>query len=96
MYLLLVIRAIIMLLIVILSVPGALLNAPLGLISRYLSIREARRALSKSEVKVKAKDVVASYKVLVAIVVALLPGGSPSTASTRTPETWGRSPRSSA
>lgn len=69
MYLLLVLRAVLVLIIVLLSIPGALLNAPLGLISRYLSRREAARALSKSEVKVAAKDVVASYKVLVAVVV---------------------------
>ena len=69
MYVLLVLRAILVLLIIVLSVPGALLNAPLGLISRYLSIREARRALLKSEVKLKAHDVVASYKVLVAMVI---------------------------
>lgn len=73
---------------------GALFNAPLGMISRVLASREAKRALQKSEVKVskgrcllfysfcisfcqffplpfqvKGQDVIASYKVLVAVVL---------------------------
>lgn len=58
----LLLRFIVLLGIVMVSIPGAALNAPLGLISRYMAKREAKRALSKSEVKVKAQDVLASYK----------------------------------
>jgi glycerol-3-phosphate O-acyltransferase/dihydroxyacetone phosphate acyltransferase len=63
----LLLRFVVLLGIVMLSIPGAALNAPLGLISRFMAKREAKRALQKSEVKVKAQDVLASYKVLVAV-----------------------------
>ena len=62
-------RGVILLGLVMLSLPGAILNAPLGLISRYMAQREAQRALKKSEVKLKAQDVVGSYKVIVAVFV---------------------------
>jgi glycerol-3-phosphate O-acyltransferase/dihydroxyacetone phosphate acyltransferase len=69
MYLTLILRAVLLFVIVILSIPGAVLNSPLGLIARFLSNREAKRALSKSEVKVKAQDVLASHKVIVAMAI---------------------------
>lgn len=69
MYLTLILRFVVLCFILLLSIPGFVLNAPLGMVSRILSRKEARRALQKSEVKVKAQDVIASYKVLVALVV---------------------------
>lgn len=59
-----IVRAVVLFVLVLLSVPGAVLNIPMGLISRILARREARKALAKSEVKVKAQDVIASYKVI--------------------------------
>jgi glycerol-3-phosphate O-acyltransferase/dihydroxyacetone phosphate acyltransferase len=69
MYFTLLLRAAVLLVIVLLSIPGAVLNIPMGLISRVLARREAKKALAKSEVKVKAQDVIASYKVIVAMVI---------------------------
>jgi glycerol-3-phosphate O-acyltransferase/dihydroxyacetone phosphate acyltransferase len=42
---------------------------PLGLILRYLSEKERRKALASSKVKVLGKDVVASYKIISAAVI---------------------------
>lgn len=69
MYVTLVLRAVVLCVIVLLSIPGAVLNIPMGLISRVLARREALKALAKSEVKVKAQDVIASYKVIVAMII---------------------------
>lgn len=51
-YVTLLLRALVLMMLVLLSVPGAVLNIPMGLVSRVLAIREARKALLKSEVKV--------------------------------------------
>jgi hypothetical protein len=48
----LLLRAMVLVVLVLLSVPGAVLNIPMGLISRVLASREAKKALLKSEVKV--------------------------------------------
>jgi glycerol-3-phosphate O-acyltransferase/dihydroxyacetone phosphate acyltransferase len=46
-------------------IPGLVLNLPVGVIARLLSLNEKKRALAKSSVKRTGKDVVASYKILV-------------------------------
>eukprot|EP00300_Choanocystis_sp_HF-7_P009552 c16495_g1_i3.p1 GENE.c16495_g1_i3~~c16495_g1_i3.p1 ORF type:complete len:635 (+),score=115.71 c16495_g1_i3:66-1970(+) len=50
------------------AVPGLLLNAPVGLLAKFLAERQAVIALKKSAVKIKGLDVVASYKLLVILV----------------------------
>eukprot|EP00164_Ancoracysta_twista_P001547 GFYU01002028.1.p1 GENE.GFYU01002028.1~~GFYU01002028.1.p1 ORF type:complete len:664 (+),score=139.92 GFYU01002028.1:140-2131(+) len=49
-------------------IPGVLLNMPPGAIAFYLSRKERERALKGSSVKVKALDVMSSYKILVGFV----------------------------
>ncbi len=68
-YFTLILRALVLFFLVIFSIPGAVLNIPMGLISRVLARKEAKKALAKSEVKVKAQDVIASYKVIVAMII---------------------------
>lgn len=53
-----------------LSFPGITLFLPVFLMVRYYSAKKQREALAKSTVKVKAKDVVASWKVITALVTA--------------------------
>eukprot|EP00405_Crypthecodinium_cohnii_P017473 CAMPEP_0206456844 /NCGR_PEP_ID=MMETSP0324_2-20121206/22608_1 /ASSEMBLY_ACC=CAM_ASM_000836 /TAXON_ID=2866 /ORGANISM="Crypthecodinium cohnii, Strain Seligo" /LENGTH=503 /DNA_ID=CAMNT_0053927853 /DNA_START=407 /DNA_END=1918 /DNA_ORIENTATION=+ len=52
-----------------LTLPTLLLGMPVALITTGLAKREKRNALASSSVKVRALDVVASYKILVALVV---------------------------
>jgi glycerol-3-phosphate O-acyltransferase/dihydroxyacetone phosphate acyltransferase len=49
-------------------VPGLLLNAPVGLLAHVLAVRHQRAALRASSVKLAARDVVLSRKILVSIV----------------------------
>ena len=49
-------------------VPGMLLNAPVGLLAHVLSMRHQAAALRASSVKLAARDVVLSRKILVSIV----------------------------
>ena len=49
-------------------VPGMLLNAPVGLLAHVLSLRHQKAALRASSVKLAARDVVLSRKILVSIV----------------------------
>ena len=49
--------------------PGLLLNGPLGLLIKYLSEKERRKALAGSSVKIKGTDVVASFKVMSSFVI---------------------------
>lgn len=45
------------------------MTVPLGLILRYLSEKERKKALASSKVKILGKDVVASYKIISAAVI---------------------------
>lgn len=51
------------------ALPGLVLYGPLGLVIKYLSEKERRKALAGSSVKVKGTDVIASHKVLCAIIL---------------------------
>ncbi|KAF4718780.1 hypothetical protein FOZ63_030959 [Perkinsus olseni] len=51
------------------AVPSLMLFAPVAMICQNLSLKEKSRALAASSVKYKAFDVVASYKIMVAIVI---------------------------
>mmetsp|Transcript_29404 Transcript_29404/g.94399 ORF Transcript_29404/g.94399 Transcript_29404/m.94399 type:complete len:649 (-) Transcript_29404:820-2766(-) len=50
------------------SVPTLLLNAPVGLLARYVAEKERVKALAKSRVKLEAKDVMLSKKIQISIV----------------------------
>ena len=49
--------------------PAVILNAPVGLVARIMAWREAKRAVANSRVKIKGRDVVSSYKILVSLVL---------------------------
>lgn len=53
--------------------PGLVLNLPVIIISRYISARKQAEALCGSNVKVAARDVLASWKVLIALVLGAIP-----------------------
>ncbi|KAH7083209.1 hypothetical protein BKA63DRAFT_530063 [Paraphoma chrysanthemicola] len=53
-------------------IPGTLLFSLVFITCKYISIRKAREALAASNVKVQAKDVMATWKILVAMAVAPL------------------------
>ncbi|KAF6830743.1 glycerol-3-phosphate O-acyltransferase [Colletotrichum plurivorum] len=50
--------------------PGLILFAPVFIASKAISVRKARQALAASTVKIQGRDVMATWKLLVAIVVA--------------------------
>lgn len=50
--------------------PGTFLFAPVFIAGKVISIRKSREALAASTVKIQARDVVATWKVLVAIALA--------------------------
>jgi len=50
------------------AIPACLLATPIGMINYYMAQKEKKKALAGSVVKVKALDVVASYKIIVSIV----------------------------
>lgn len=52
-----------------LALPGAVLNAPIGLIARIISNRKAKEALAASTVKIAGRDVLATWKLMVALVL---------------------------
>ncbi len=54
-------------LLVLLTVPGIILNLPILIITRSIARKKAGEALKSSTVKVQAKDVVASWKVLTSL-----------------------------
>lgn len=54
----------------VLALPGAVLFSPVFIISKYVSSRKAKLALANSNVKVKANDVVATWKILISMGVA--------------------------
>lgn len=50
--------------------PGLILFAPVFIVGKVISIRKAREALAESTVKVQARDVLATWKILVAMALA--------------------------
>lgn len=66
---LMVMKFFVMLFVVIISGPGIILNAPIGLIAKIISKREAIKAKSKSIVKIHGNDVIASFKLIIGLVV---------------------------
>lgn len=61
-----------LILLVLLSLPGATLFSPVFLVSKLVSKEKARTALANSTVKIKANDVVATWKILISMVFAPL------------------------
>ena len=53
-----------------LSLPGIILFSPVFITSKKISVRKAKEALAASLVKIKAKDVISTWKILVALVLA--------------------------
>lgn len=51
-------------------IPGVILFAPIFITGKLISIRKAKEALAASNVKIKARDVVATWKLLVALALA--------------------------
>ena len=49
------------------ALPGAILNAPIIILAKIVSARKAKEALAASQVKVKGRDVLATWKVLVSL-----------------------------
>jgi len=54
------------------ALPGIFLNLPIALVADKLAAREARLALLSSTVKIRARDVIASKKILVGLVLVPL------------------------
>ncbi|KAI9302049.1 hypothetical protein BJ944DRAFT_167971 [Cunninghamella echinulata] len=52
-----------------LSFPGAILNLPIAIIAKVISTRKAREALAGSSVKISGRDVLATWKLLVGLVL---------------------------
>jgi len=63
------IRILYLTVIVLCSLPGIVFNIPVMAIAKYLSLKEAKKAKQGSDVKIEGKDVIASYKVLVGLVL---------------------------
>lgn len=63
-------RIIKLILLSVLVIPGTLLFSLVFVFTKLVSIRKAKEALAASNVKVQARDVMATWKVLVALVVA--------------------------
>ncbi|KAJ2807845.1 Glycerol-3-phosphate/dihydroxyacetone phosphate acyltransferase [Coemansia helicoidea] len=55
-----------------LALPGTVLNAPVFVVTSVVSKRKARAALAVSTVKVRARDVIATWKILIALVLVPL------------------------
>ncbi|KAL8710729.1 MAG: hypothetical protein Q9220_004747 [cf. Caloplaca sp. 1 TL-2023] len=54
------------------TIPGLVLFAPVFIATKFISIRKSRQALAASTVKLEGKDVMATWKLLVALAVAPL------------------------
>ncbi|SAM02322.1 hypothetical protein [Absidia glauca] len=52
-----------------LSFPGAILNLPIAIVAKVISTRKAREALAGSSVKISGRDVLATWKFLVGLVL---------------------------
>jgi len=68
-YILLLGRVMVLIVMGLLALPGLILNLPVGAIARTLANRHAKQALAASNVKVSGRDVIASYKILVSLVM---------------------------
>ncbi|CAO3685121.1 unnamed protein product [Umbelopsis ramanniana] len=53
----------------ILAFPGAILNLPIAIVAKYISTRKAKEALAGSTVKLAGRDVLATWKLLVGLVL---------------------------
>ncbi|KAF9914242.1 hypothetical protein BX616_008666 [Lobosporangium transversale] len=53
-----------------LALPGALMNLPIAIVARVISEKKAREALAASTVKIAGRDVLATWKLLVALGLA--------------------------
>lgn len=60
-------RVIKLLFFVVLALPGAILFSPVFVLSKHVSKKKAETALANSTVKVKANDVVATWKILISM-----------------------------
>lgn len=56
----------------VLALPGAVLFSPVFILSKYVSMRKKQTALANSTVKIKANDVVATWKILISMGAAPL------------------------
>ncbi|KAJ1845647.1 Glycerol-3-phosphate/dihydroxyacetone phosphate acyltransferase, partial [Coemansia sp. RSA 2703] len=54
------------------ALPGTVLNIPVFIVTGVFSKRKARQALAASTVKVRARDVIATWKILIALVLVPL------------------------
>lgn len=54
------------------AIPGVLLHLPIALLASYISKKKAKEALASSSVKIYGRDVLATWKLLVALVVTPL------------------------
>jgi len=55
-----------------LFLPGFIINAPVPFFAKYLALKEAHKALKSSDVKIEGRDVIATYKLLVSLVLVPL------------------------
>ncbi|KAL1743957.1 hypothetical protein HDZ31DRAFT_64566 [Schizophyllum fasciatum] len=53
----------------VLALPGTVLNSPIFILASIISAKKSKEALAASQVKVEGKDVLATWKVLVAVAV---------------------------
>lgn len=53
-----------------LALPGVVLNSPIFILAKVISLRKAKEALAASQVKIAGRDVLATWKVLVSLGVA--------------------------
>lgn len=51
------------------ALPGFFMSFPIALLLNYLGEKERKKALANSKVKLSGKDVVASFKILSAMIV---------------------------
>ncbi|WVN85662.1 uncharacterized protein L203_100811 [Cryptococcus depauperatus CBS 7841] len=56
----------------VLALPGTILHAPIFILAKVISIKKAKEALAASTVKIQARDVLATWKVLVSLAVTPL------------------------
>lgn len=65
-------RSVFSFVILILALPCLLINAPIGLFVRWYSNKQAKIALSKSSVKLTGRDVIASNKIILSVLLVPL------------------------
>ncbi|KAG0669515.1 hypothetical protein C6P45_003747 [Maudiozyma exigua] len=64
---LLVYRSVFITVALLLSLPGILMFSPIFILANHVSKEKARKALAKSSVKIKANDVIATWKILISM-----------------------------